>query len=206
MAVWEEGLLCPPERLFADASEVPTSNKATATTIRADLVMPLLQAPLHIELWVFQIIIKKDPASRIRTSGGPFIHARHSRQFGDLEHTGQNEPRKMLVSPTMLKNPETPARPSALSNANPRAMLVRLRGGGTAGGTAGAVAAEPILNNRCLNCARPILHWSVRALTTTFDVLKLTAPEGQSRPLRNFAATLSHIQRRHMDLAIQDQD
>ena len=37
--------------------------------------------------------------------------------------TDQNEPRKMLVSPTMLKNPDTAARPSALSNARPRAML-----------------------------------------------------------------------------------
>jgi len=63
MAVGEEGLLCPPARLFADTSEVPTSNKATATTIRADLVIPLLQAPLDIELWVFQIIIKQDPAA-----------------------------------------------------------------------------------------------------------------------------------------------
>src|SRR5215831_2656916 len=76
MAVGDEGLLCAlVERLFADASEVPTSNKATATTIRADLVMLLLQALPTIELLVFQIIIKQDPARRMRTSGGPLIHA-----------------------------------------------------------------------------------------------------------------------------------
>jgi hypothetical protein len=56
-----EGLLwAPGDRLLADASEVPTSKKATATATRADLVMLLLQAPLDIELWAFQIIIKQD--------------------------------------------------------------------------------------------------------------------------------------------------
>src|SRR5262249_56971149 len=41
-----EGLLCAPPapRFFADASEVPPSNKAAATAIRADFVMLFLQA------------------------------------------------------------------------------------------------------------------------------------------------------------------
>jgi hypothetical protein len=41
-----EGLLCAPAAplVFADASEVPPSNKAAATTIRADLVTLFLQA------------------------------------------------------------------------------------------------------------------------------------------------------------------
>jgi hypothetical protein len=41
-----EGLLCAPAAplFFADASEVPPSNKAAATTIRADFVTPFLQA------------------------------------------------------------------------------------------------------------------------------------------------------------------
>ena len=45
MLGWK-GLLCAPAapRVFAVASEVPASNKAAATTIRADLNMPFLQA------------------------------------------------------------------------------------------------------------------------------------------------------------------
>jgi hypothetical protein len=41
-----EGLLCAltDPRIFANASEVPLSNKAAATTIRADLVMLFLRA------------------------------------------------------------------------------------------------------------------------------------------------------------------
>src|SRR5207248_7906361 len=41
-----EGLLCAPAAplFFADASEVPPSNKAAATAIRADFVMLFLQA------------------------------------------------------------------------------------------------------------------------------------------------------------------
>jgi hypothetical protein len=41
-----DGLLCAAvdPRCFADASEVPATNKAAATTIRADLLMVFFQA------------------------------------------------------------------------------------------------------------------------------------------------------------------
>src|SRR5215467_7266281 len=62
MTGWE-GLPCALPRLFADASEVPPSNKAAVTAIRADLVM-LFSSPRHsnIELWALQIVIKRNGA------------------------------------------------------------------------------------------------------------------------------------------------
>jgi hypothetical protein len=42
-------------RFFADASEVPPSNKAAATTIRTDLGMLFLHAFGNLELWALLI-------------------------------------------------------------------------------------------------------------------------------------------------------